>query len=144
MMFELTPTISQELDWGKDENYASFLLQGEKRQGQRRHWSTKITPKNKITLQLSWVNGPQIRNYKLTILKVCIELCSHEQTYRISAWKVTSVFHLPFLGLFTPFTICLPRSHQSYFKYLQSGITHGLPRKLILSSKVFVYKNILH
>lgn len=33
MMFEITPTVLQELDrdWGKDENYASFLLQGEKR-----------------------------------------------------------------------------------------------------------------
>lgn len=46
----------------------------------------KIPPKKKkkSTLQLPQVNGLQIRSYKLSILKVCIELCSGGQNYRIA------------------------------------------------------------
>lgn len=42
------------------------------------------TKKKKGTPRLPQVNGPQIRSYKLSMLKVCIELRSDGQNYRIT------------------------------------------------------------
>lgn len=138
MTFEIIQTVSQALDsyWGEGWDYTTKIKVREGTKAQNP--CKRIFP-----LQLPRTSEPQIRSYTSPILKANTELCSHYQNYRISVWKETC-FHSPFFRHFTPLTICLSRSRPPYFNYLQWGITHCLPRKLILSPNIFDCKNTLH
>lgn len=104
--------IRQGMGWGIELCYQKQERKSRAREGTGAQNPPPPLKKN-FTPHLPWVNGPQIRSYRLSILKVYIEVCS-EQNYRISSWKEISVF-IDLFRHFTPLIKYVPRKSLALF-----------------------------